>query len=153
MFGRLLILFITIPAIELILFVAVGDWIGLPTTFGVIILTGFMGAWLTKSQGLRTLQRYRTALAEGRLPHDEVLEGLIILIAGTVLLTPGFLTDAAGFLLLVPPARAIVVRRLKRSIGGRMRSVVSGARSTPDGPQPPPRHRPAKVIDVEVVDE
>ena len=77
MFARLLILFITIPMIELILFLTLGEWMGLPATIGVVILTGFLGAWLTKKQGLRTLRRYREALAEGRLPHDEVLEGLI----------------------------------------------------------------------------
>jgi UPF0716 protein FxsA len=148
MFGRLLILFITIPMIELILFLTVGDWIGLPATIGVVILTGFLGAWLTMKEGLRTLQRYRSAMAEGRLPHQEVMEGMVILLAGVVLLTPGFLTDAAGFLLLIPPVRAGVVRWLKESLKNRVRLVVPGmgAMGTPDkAARPEP---PGKVIDV-----
>ena len=148
MFGRLLILFITIPMIELILFLTVGDWIGLPATIGVVILTGFLGAWLTKKEGLRTLQRYRSALAEGRLPHQEVMEGIVILLAGVVLLTPGVLTDAAGFLLLIRPVRAGVVRWLKESLKNRVRLVVPGmgAMGTPD--KATRSEPPGKVIDV-----
>lgn len=155
MFVRLLILFITIPMIELILFLTVGEWIGLAATVGVVILTGFLGAWLTKREGLRTLRRYRSTLAEGRLPHDEVLEGILVLIAGAVLLTPGFLTDAAGFLLLVPPVRGGVVRWLKRSLEDRVRLAVSGpgAGNAPANPETARRQPAGRVIDVEVVDE
>ena len=101
------------------------------------------------------LQRYRQSMSEGRLPHQEVLEGLLILAAGAVLLTPGFLTDAIGFLLLTPPVRAVVVRRLKHSLKNRIQLVVPGAgdAATAEGP---PRSRPdpgGKVIDVEVVED
>lgn len=147
MFGRLLILFITVPLIELALFLTVGDWIGLPTTLAIVILTGFLGAWLTKSQGLKVLQRFRQSLAEGHLPHEEVIEGLLVLIAGAVLLTPGFLTDACGFLLLTPPLRAVVVRKLKETLKHRIQLVVPGG-------QTPLRPRSDdKVVDVEVVDD
>jgi len=108
MFGRLLFLFIGVPLAELFLFLQLGSKIGLPATFVIILVTGALGAWLTKVQGLRALTRFQQAAAEGRVPHEEVLEGLMILVAGAVLLTPGFLTDAVGFLLLVPQVRAVV---------------------------------------------
>ncbi len=81
MFGRLLLLFITVPVIELALFLTVGEWIGLPATLAIIVLTGFLGAWLTKKQGLKVLQGYRQSLSEGRLPHQEVIKGLLVLVA------------------------------------------------------------------------
>jgi len=108
MFPRLLILFIGIPLIELILFLQIGSRIGLPATIATVVLTGIIGASLTKSQGLQVLSKYQKALAEGRMPHAEVIEGLMVLVAGAVLLTPGFLTDAIGFALLIPPVRAAV---------------------------------------------
>lgn len=154
MFFRLLILFITVPLIELALFLTVGERIGLPATLAIVILTGLLGAWLTKTQGLRVLQRYRQSMAEGRLPHEEVIEGLLILIAGAVLLTPGFLTDAIGFLLLTPPVRAVVIRQLKQSLKNRIHLVVPGAAGAPPAGEPP-ASRPdpgSKVIDVEVVE-
>jgi UPF0716 protein FxsA len=149
MFARLLLLFITIPLIELILFLTIGEWIGLPATIGVVILTGFLGAWLTKAQGLRTLRRYRETLAGGRLPHDELLEGLLILVAGAVLLTPGFLTDAAGFLLLVPPLRARVVAWLKDSLKVRLRFMVQDA----GGMKNTPGKTPGEILEAEVIDD
>ncbi|MBB5350780.1 UPF0716 protein FxsA [Haloferula luteola] len=155
MFGRLFLLFITVPVIELALFLSVGERIGLPVTLAIVLLTGFLGAWLTKKQGLKVLQGYRQSLAEGRLPHEEVVEGLLILIAGAVLLTPGFLTDAIGFLLLTPPVRAAVVKRLQSALKDRIRLVVPGA--TTVSPEPPGAPRRAElegeVIDVEVVKE
>lgn len=153
MFGRLLILFITVPLIELALFLTVGEWIGLPTTLAIVILTGFLGAWLTKSQGLKVLQRFRQSLAEGRLPHEEVIEGLLVLIAGAVLLTPGFLTDACGFLLLTPPLRTIVVRKLKETLKDRIRLVVPGAAGAPASESSAHAGSGDEVIDVEVVDD
>src|SRR5690606_9692828 len=108
-----------------------------------------------KKQGLKVLQGYRQSLSEGRLPHQEVIEGLLILIAGAVLLTPGFLTDAIGFRLLTPPARAVAVRRLKDSLKNRIHRVVPGASSVPPAGGGPTRRFDSKgqVIDVEVVED
>ena len=77
MFARLLILIITVPVVELILFIKIGTRIGMLSTFVIILLTGILGAWLTKLQGMRTLARYQQAVNEGRLPHEEVIDGLL----------------------------------------------------------------------------
>ncbi|WP_193212866.1 FxsA family protein [Luteolibacter marinus] len=155
MLGRLFLLFITVPLIELALFLTVGEWIGLPTTLAIVILTGLLGAWLTKSQGLRVLQAYRQSMAAGRLPHQEVLEGLLILVAGAVLLTPGFLTDAIGFLLLTPPVRAVAVKRLMHALKSRIHLVVPGMNRPDSRGEPPGVQQAGKgdVIDVEVVED
>lgn len=108
MFLRLLFLFILVPIIELSLFMALGRYLGLLPTLVIILLTGFLGAVLTKSQGSKALANFTGAMAIGQMPHREIVDGLLILIAGAVLLTPGFLTDAIGFALLVPPLRAMI---------------------------------------------
>lgn len=123
MFGRLLLLFIGIPVLELCIFLMLGSRIGISTTLAIIVITAVIGAYLTKSQGLKALRKYQTALAEGRLPHEEVLDGVMILIAGAVLLTPGFLTDAVGFCLLVPACREIIKSMTKASLKDRVTVV------------------------------
>ncbi len=124
MFAKLLLLFILVPVAELAIFISLGEKIGLFATLGIIILTAFIGAYLTKSQGLKALNNYQQALAQGKLPHEEVMDGLMILIAGAVLLTPGFLTDAIGFSLLIPPFRKVVKAIIKDRLKGRV-DVVS----------------------------
>jgi UPF0716 protein FxsA len=156
MFGRLLLLFITVPLIELYLFFKIGSRIGLPYTLAIIIITGVLGAWLTKVQGLRTLARFQKATAEGRMPHEEVLDGLMILVAGAVLLTPGFLTDTVGFLLLVPAIRAIVRQGLARYVKNHVQIVTAEINPNPSSnPQAQfPSERPGteKVIAATVID-
>jgi len=133
MFIRLLILFITVPLLELSIFLTLGTKIGIPATIAIVILTGFLGAWLTKSQGLKVLSRYQTAIQSGRIPHQEITDGLLILIAGAVLLTPGFLTDVIGFSLLVPPIR----EKVRGLIGGYLKGRIRVAGDTVDAPQDP----------------
>lgn len=145
MFGRLLLLFIAIPVLELMIFLFLGSKIGIGATLSIIVITAILGAYLTKSQGLKALQKYQTALAEGRLPHEEVLDGLMILIAGAVLLTPGFLTDTIGFLLLIPTVRNSVRGVLKNYL--KTRVTVVG--ETMGAPAPPKSSGPAGVINVE----
>ena len=108
MFLKLLLLFVTVPLVEFFLLVRIGSKIGFLPTILIIVVTGFIGAWLTRVQGRHALNRFREATAGGRLPHREVVDGIMILVAGAVLLTPGFLTDVAGFLLLVPGVRSRV---------------------------------------------
>jgi len=107
-FVRLLLLFTIVPLAELFLLVKLGAVVGVGPTVALVIFTGVLGAWLARFQGLSVLRRLGENLAEGRLPADAVIDGLLILIAGAVLLTPGLLTDAMGFLLLIPRGRAAV---------------------------------------------
>ena len=153
MFVRLLLLFILVPIAELCLFMSLGSKIGLEATFAIIVLTGILGAWLTKAQGTRALTRFRQAGAEGRLPHREVLDGLLILLAGAVLLTPGFLTDTVGFLLLFPPCRALIRKQLAGYLKSHIQIVGPGGQSMrdPEPATPPPGK--GKVIDVEVLSD
>ena len=151
MFGRLLLLFITVPFIELVLLLKIGAKIGFTPTLGIIVVTAILGASLTRSQGRHTLRRFHQAQQEGRLPHAEVMDGLMIIIAGAVLLTPGFLTDIAGFLLLVPPVRAAVRGRLATALKGRIQIVgMSPGASRPNQSQGQVQER---VIDAKVIDE
>ncbi len=119
MFVRLLLLFTAVPLVELFLLVKMGTVVGVGPTIALVIFTGVLGAWLARQQGLGVLHRLRVELAEGRLPADALIDGLLILVAGAVLLTPGLLTDALGFVLLVPPSRAVVRRILAARFAGR----------------------------------
>lgn len=128
MFPRLLFLFIAIPVIELVLLIQIGGRIGLWPTVGIIFATAIIGASLTRMQGAMTMARAQKAISEGRTPAAEVLDGLMIVIAGVVLLTPGFLTDAIGFALLIPSVRAACRKRLAESLKSRVQFTAdSGA--------------------------
>jgi UPF0716 protein FxsA len=117
MFVRLLLLFTAVPLIELALLLEIGKRAGLAATLALVLGTGFLGAYLARREGLRTLTRVREEMAAGRLPADALLDGLLILIAGAVLLTPGLLTDLTGFVLLIPASR----RAIRRRVAARMR--------------------------------
>lgn len=101
----LLLIFIAIPVIEIALFIEVGGWIGLWPTIAIVILTAFAGTSLLRLQGLAVLQRVQESAARNELPVAEVFDGLCLLVAGVLLLTPGFFTDTVGFLLFVPAFR------------------------------------------------
>lgn len=120
MFLRLLLLFTVVPLVELGLLIQIGRVIGLVPTITIVLLTGFAGAALARWQGMATLRRVQTDMAEGRVPAEALVDGLLILVAGAVLLTPGLLTDIAGFLLLIPPTRAAVRRALVEAFRGRV---------------------------------
>lgn len=150
MFARLLILFITIPILEFAIFVMLGSKVGFPLTLLIIITTAVIGAYLSKSQGLRAIQRYQEAVASGKLPHREILEGLIILVAGILLMTPGFLTDTIGFLLLVPPVRDIVRQLISGSLSQRFSQVGDRMGVPRDPAQTSPM--PTITVEAEVVE-
>lgn len=107
-FLRLLLLFTVVPLVELFLLVKIGTVIGVGPTVVIVLCTGVLGAWLARWQGLGVVRRISEDMAKGQLPTDALIDGLLILIAGAVLLTPGLITDAFGFLLLIPQGRAIV---------------------------------------------
>lgn len=114
MFGRLFLLFTLIPIIELYTLVSVGSVIGGLPTIGIVILTGIAGAWLARMEGFNTMQKVRQSLNEGQVPADEMVEALLILVAGLLLLTPGFVTDFAGLAMLLPFTRKPLARWLRK---------------------------------------
>ena len=113
---KLFLAFTIIPIIEIFLLIEIGSMFGALTAVTLVILTGFLGAFLARMQGLQTLYRIQESLGEDRMPSGELLDALLIVIAGLVLLTPGFLTDSAGFLLLIPATRNSIKYWLRRQI-------------------------------------
>jgi UPF0716 protein FxsA len=111
-----LLVFVGVPLLELYLLIQVGSEIGALPTIGLSILTAILGSWLVRVQGFSVLLRVRGMLDRGEVPALEVLDGALLLIAGVMLLLPGFITDALGFLLLIPPLRRFVIRRFVRVI-------------------------------------
>lgn len=103
----LVLLMIVVPALEIWGLVTVGRMIGGLNTVLLVILTGVIGAYLAKSQGLRILHEAERKLSYGQLPGQQILDGIAVLVGGVLLLTPGFFTDSIGFLLLFPPTRSI----------------------------------------------
>jgi len=147
MFLRLLLAFTLIPLVELFLLLYVAHaYLGLPGTIALVLTTGFLGAMLARQQGLLVWRNIQQAMQAGRMPTDELLHGLCTLAGGLMLLTPGILTDAAGFALLLPPSRAVVVALLKRWFKGRVSFVQTGF----PGPTPM-ASGPAPIKDAEDV--
>jgi len=120
-FTKLLILFVIIPVTELYILIEVGKKIGSLTTIGVIILTGIIGAYLVKSQGFMILRKIQNDLNEGIMPGDSLIQGAIILAGGILLLTPGFVTDILGFILLMPVSRNILKKYLLKWLKGKIK--------------------------------
>lgn len=120
MLARLMILFIAVPLIELALLIRVGQWLGVLATVLIVLVTGVAGAALARREGLRTLWRIQADLRAGRFPMGRLLDGVMILFAGGLLLTPGLLTDVVGLSMLVPASRAW----LKRRVADRVRRLV-----------------------------
>lgn len=118
--ARLLLLFILVPIAELVLLIEIGRWAGLPATLALIVLTGALGAYLARRQGLAVLGEIRSETSAGRLPARQLVDGALILVAAAVLMTPGVLTDAFGFFCLFPPGRRllreILARRFERAV-------------------------------------
>jgi len=122
LFQILLLLFLLVPVIEIYLLIEVGSVIGAVSTIFLVVLTAVVGAALLRWQGFSTFQRVREAMARGEVPAIEMMEGVVLLICGALLLTPGFFTDAVGFLALVPAIRRYfimeIIKRQSVSVGG-----------------------------------
>ncbi len=144
--GRLLLLFILVPAVELSLLIELGGWIGTPGTLAIIVLTGAAGASLARRQGLRVLRDLQAESAAGRLPADSLMDGAIILFAGALLITPGILTDVFGFLCLIPATRALGKRAIRLRFERAMREGSVVMMGGFDGPSMPPPGGP--IVDV-----
>jgi len=112
----LFLIFVAVPIIEIALFIQVGGAIGLWPTLAIVVLTAFAGTWLMREQGMMTLAKLQKSLAEGGNPADPMAQGAMILVAGVLLLTPGFFTDTVGFLLLLPPVRAALIKWISARI-------------------------------------
>lgn len=110
----LFLFFLTMPILEMYLLIQVGGWIGALPTIGLVALTAVVGMTLLRQQGFATLLRGQQRLAEGQLPAQELMEGFALAVGGALLLTPGFVTDAVGFCLLLPPTRRLLVGALVR---------------------------------------
>ena len=133
--------FLVVPVAELAVLIAVGSQIGFLNTFALMLALSLTGAWLARREGLGAWRRLQTALVEGRIPTVEAADGALILLAGALLLTPGFLSDVAGVLLLLPPLRALLRRRLPALLArrmvrrGRVRLRVVEGQARPSDPE------------------
>lgn len=121
LFGRLALLFIVVPIVELMLLIRMGQIVGLLPTLALVVTTGVVGAGLARLEGLKTLWTLQSELAQGRLPAQAIMDGLAILVGGALLLTPGILTDILGFALLLPRSRRAIQKRVRARLEKRMR--------------------------------
>ncbi len=116
MFAKLFLIFTIIPVIELTLLIKVGSYIGAINTVLVVILTAAIGAYMVRMEGIGVMYRIQKNMQEGIFPGDELISGMMILVAGALLLTPGFFTDVIGFVMLVPVSREFIKKIAKRYI-------------------------------------
>lgn len=123
MFFRLLLLFTILPLIELYLLITVGSYLGAGLTIVVVLGTGMVGAYLARLEGWRTWHKIQRDLQEGVSPTNELIDGVLILAAGLLLITPGILTDVLGLSVLFPPTRAVLKTAIRRAIEKQIQST------------------------------
>lgn len=119
-FAIILLLFLVVPIAEIYVVIQVGASLGVLPTIALLILISVVGAWLLRHQGLSVLARIQMKLANGEMPGKELVDGLLIVFAGALMLTPGFMTDAVGIFLMLPPTRSLVRVGLMRRFGARV---------------------------------
>jgi UPF0716 protein FxsA len=122
----LFVLLIAVPLVELYVIVQVAQAIGILETIVLLVVESMVGAWLLKRQGLATYRALRETLARGEVPTQHLADGAMIILGGALLLTPGFVTDIFGYLLLVPPVRAFVRKAFRAAAARRVRKSVAG---------------------------
>ena len=120
MLTKLIFLFIIIPFIEMLILIKLGQELGFWTTLVIIVITGVVGAALTRMEGIKVIIRIKDQLREGNLPGEELVDALLILIAGVLLITPGLLTDGFGLLIILPRIRSYI----KRWVRNKMREML-----------------------------
>ncbi len=147
----LFLLFTLMPLLELWLLFQLSGVFGFWTTIAVVLLTGFVGAWLAKMQGWLTMFRIRSELAEGKLPAEAMGDGVMLLVAGVLLITPGVITDVVGLSLLLPPVR-VVVRKILKAWLARHVKIETNASFWTDGQRGSAQVRDGKVVEGRVVD-
>ena len=167
MWVLLALLFLVVPIVELFLAINVAGVIGSGYTILTLILISVVGAWLVRREGLGLLRRVQTQLEAGKVPTNELVDGLLVLVAATLMLTPGYLTDGLGLALLIPPTRIpirmLLIRRFRNQVTTRVNVGGLGGMGGfsgfgPFGPQPGSgqgsgRGRNGDVIDVDVADD
>jgi UPF0716 protein FxsA len=116
----LALLFLVVPLVELFVIIQVGQAIGALNTIGILIVDSIVGGWLMKREGLAALRRFQAKVANAQLPENELIDGFLILFGGALMLTPGFLSDILGIVLLLPPVRAVIRPIVKRKVGKRI---------------------------------
>lgn len=152
----LFLVFIVTPIVELFLLFRIGKWAGAAPTLAFVIMMGIAGAALAKQQGRRVIEQWQSAMAQGRVPEEGVISGLLVLFGGLLMITPGVITDVLGLLLLVPVIRKPFAQALgnyfqHQLATGKMHVSVAGMNAH----RPPPtevgrvRYRPGDVIDTE----
>ena len=138
----LVLIFIVVPLAELYVILKVSDSIGVIPTLLILVADSLIGSFLLKAQGRAVWKRFNDAMREGRIPHREVIDGVLVIFGGAFLITPGFLTDIVGLLLLLPPTRSFFRKLVVSRLGGRVmlagvdaagRRVAGRRRQTPDG--------------------
>lgn len=123
----LFLLFIIMPIAEIAVLIKVGGAIGAWTTIGIVILTAILGTFMLRQQGMATLNKAQQRMQQGEMPAHQMLEGLLLLIGGVLLLTPGFITDFFGFCTLVPFSRHFLAKKLAERSVGNMNIFVGGS--------------------------
>ncbi len=121
MLFKLFALFVVTPFIELAILIKLGEILGFAPTFSLVIFTGALGAWLAHSQGLKVIREFNATMERAEMPTDPLIEGLLVIIGGALLLTPGLLTDILGFTLVIPFSR----KRIKEFIKTRIQSKIN----------------------------
>lgn len=155
MFLRLLAAFILVPLIELYLLLQLADATSVAATILIVIGTGILGSMLARREGVMAWFRFQSALSEGRMPSREIQDGLMIVFAAALLLTPGLLTDALGFTLLIPTGRDFLRRVLFNRLAKRFQVEVRSSGETFDDNTGPPHRDPRAAgftIDAEAVE-
>lgn len=116
MWKRLLAVLLLVPLVDAIFLIVVADWLSWPVTVLLVVLTALLGTLFVRAEGRHTVRRFQRALAEGRAPTDELLDGGFLIAAGALLLSPGLITDALGFLFILPPSRYVLRKLVKRFV-------------------------------------
>lgn len=135
----LFVLFLVVPLVEIYLLIKIGSVVGAGVTIFLVVFTAFLGAILVRAQGFSTLARMQAQMATAQLPALEIMEGVFLFVAGALLLTPGFFTDAVGFVFLTPPLRRLIIRWI----------IERGFMSTAAAVEESRRTGSNRVIDVE----
>src|SRR3954451_9089920 len=145
----LVILFIVVPIAELAVLIQVGQLIGVWWTVLLLVVDALLGSWLLRTQSRAAWRRFNEALAGGRIPHREVVDGVLVIFGGVLLLTPGFITDIFGVLFLFPPTRVLMRRLLIRRGALRLMTSMPGTASTRPSSNGHPRDIEGTAVDID----